>query len=443
MREIRSDRFAITTSTINRSRFRFKKYMTQRSFFVSAHDSHKSGVTFIELVRKMEDDRVISRDDRLALDYALNDPKREDSVIALLLKIELSKNTQFFEKRLKALIHQNPSGLPILGGGVHSLGTHPLHCSNLEQQLEPLLVNILSSCSLLDRCKNVPRLLTEKIIPPYSNFLSPERLEHHERGQGQNLQTPFSPASIPSLADSPLISRRRSITNSTRRGSDNSYDKSVQYSFDEDLYHDNDYQYNDTKLEIGIKSSTTLRSLEGRMPLYSKQDYFGVCSKILTRYYEFNSSGIISKLPQFAVLVCSASCNPLTKMYLRSFYLARKHLEKAGYIVLGTLLSPLHGINVREKYRNYPSEIIPSPHRLIVSQLMVQNDKFISIDPWEMSRKRAMDYLSVLQHCKEILHEILPNIKTKIIYVCTDNVIPKISLNAMKKENFACICVCR
>lgn len=414
--------------------------MTQRSFFVCALDSHKNGVTFHELVRRMEDEKVITWDDRLALDCALSDPERKDSVIALLLKIELSKNTQFFEKRLKALIHQNPSGLPTPGGACHSLDTYSSRRSSLEQQLEPLPVSILNSCGPLDRSKDVPRLLTEKIIPPYSTFLSSERLEHHERGHGR---TPFSPASISSLADSPLISRRRSITNSTRRGSDNSHDSSVQHSFDDDRDHDNDYQSHNKNLEIDIKSLTTLRSLEGRIPLYSNHDYFEVCSKILKRYHEINLSRININLPQFAVLVGSGSCNPLTKMYLRSFYLARKHLESVGYIVLGTLLSPLHGINVREKYRNYRSEIIPSPHRLTVSQLMVQNDKFISIDPWEISRKRAMDYLSLLKHCKEILHEVLPKIKTKIIYVCKDNVIPKISLNTMKKENFGCICVCR
>ena len=54
----------------------------------------------------------------------------------------------------------------------------------------------------------------------------------------------------------------------------------------------------------------------------------------------------------------------------------------------GSLLSPAHGATVRERYRTNPSEILPSPHRLAVAQLLVQNSKLLSVDPWEITRRR-------------------------------------------------------
>ena len=69
----------------------------------------------------------------------------------------------------------------------------------------------------------------------------------------------------------------------------------------------------------------------------------------------------------------SGSMNPLTRMHLRTYFLAKQALEmRYGYIVLGSILSPGHGSTVRERYRFNPSEIIPSPHRLAMAQLLVQ-----------------------------------------------------------------------
>jgi hypothetical protein len=58
-------------------------------------------------------------------------------------------------------------------------------------------------------------------------------------------------------------------------------------------------------------------------------------------------------------------------------------------------------------------------------------------------RRRAMDYMSVLQHCRETLNERFPNIEIKIVYLCKENMVPKISPSAMRQEFFGCISVCR
>ena len=47
-------------------------------------------------------------------------------------------------------------------------------------------------------------------------------------------------------------------------------------------------------------------------------------------------------------------------------------------------------MTVRERYRTNIGEIIPSPHRLAIAQLMVQESKWLAVDPWMLTRRRAM-----------------------------------------------------
>ena len=148
-------------------------------------------------------------------------------------------------------------------------------------------------------------------------------------------------------------------------------------------------------------TQSTITNVIGEAPSYAAT--FGVCAKIgirLNDIMEFlaNSSPNKIRSKRFAVVVGTSSCNPLTRMHMRSYFLAKQYLEgKGGFTVLGSIISPAHGATVRERYRNNRSEIIPSPHRLAVAQLMVQSSKWLAVDPWEITRRRAMDYLSLLQ----------------------------------------------
>jgi hypothetical protein len=205
---------------------------------------------------------------------------------------------------------------------------------------------------------------------------------------------------------------------------------------------------NPRRTAVAADAHATITKLVGPAPVYCEPNGYGVSSKIARRLNDFNvidaKSPTKVKIRRFAVLVGSGSCNPLTRMHMRSFFLAKQYLEnQVGYIVLGSILSPSHGVTVRERYRNNPAEVIPSPHRLAVAQLMVQSSKWVSVDPWEITRRRAMDYMSLLQHCREMLTERFPDIEIKIVYLCKENMVPKISPQAMRAESFGCISVCR
>lgn len=147
---------------------------------------------------------------------------------------------------------------------------------------------------------------------------------------------------------------------------------------------------------------------------------------------------------KFAVIVGQGSCNPLTRMHMRSYFLAKQYLEgRGGFTVLGSIISPAHGATVRERYRINRSEIIPSPHRLAVAQLMVQSSKWISVDPWEITRRRAMDYLALLEHVRDMLAEHFPGVDAKVFYLCKTNLVPLISPQALRDGNFGVVSVCR
>ncbi len=147
---------------------------------------------------------------------------------------------------------------------------------------------------------------------------------------------------------------------------------------------------------------------------------------------------------RLAILVGTGSFNPLTRMHLRTYFLAKQYLEShCGYIILGSLLSPSHAVTVRERYRTNPSEILPSPHRLAIAQLLVQNSQWLSVDPWEMTRRRAMDYLSLLEHVSVMIREAIPDYPIQVIYVCKPNLVPTLSPQALKNANYHCVTVCR
>ena len=109
--------------------------------------------------------------------------------------------------------------------------------------------------------------------------------------------------------------------------------------------------------------------------MYVNPENFNVCSKIARRLRDFLTKYKPSAMGvrKFAVLVGNGSFNPLTRMHLRSYFVAKQYLEAtANMIVLGSLLSPAHGMSVREKYRTNQSEIIPSPHRLAMAQVSLK-----------------------------------------------------------------------
>ena len=327
-----------------------------------------AGVPVLELIRKLEDEKMLSKNDRLQLNIVLNDALRKDGCVRILRDIELGSNPKFALKRLKMFIYQHGSGEP-----------------NSKMQ------NAVKTISSLK--------------PSISIETSSVNLEEQYSSTNQNNQA-------------------------NKESEDKDDDKSVAMSVQSMI--------SDTR--------STLSKVVGNSPVYAGPGHAHVCMKIGRRLRDFLIKYDPSKMGvrRFAVIVGSGSCNPLTRMHLRTYFLAKQYLEsRSDMVVLGSLLAPAHISVVRKRYRTCQSEILPCPHRLAIAQLCVQDSKWLSIDPWEITRRRAMDYLSVMEHSAEMLKSCFPNIDIKVVYLCKPNMVPLLSSAAFKTGNYGCVTVCR
>jgi nicotinic acid mononucleotide adenylyltransferase len=82
--------------------------------------------------------------------------------------------------------------------------------------------------------------------------------------------------------------------------------------------------------------------------------------------------------------------------------------------VLGGLVSPAHATEVRTRYRQQPLEIIPPRHRLAMARCAVGDSTWLTVDPWEITRRRVMDYMSVLEHVTQLIEACFPGLNVKV-----------------------------
>lgn len=64
-------------------------------------------------------------------------------------------------------------------------------------------------------------------------------------------------------------------------------------------------------------------------------------------------------------------------------------------------------------------------------------DSWLVVDPWEVTRKRIMDYMSVLEHVKEVCFEAFPGQANNItiLYMCQASqvIVPDICISAISR----------
>jgi nicotinic acid mononucleotide adenylyltransferase len=146
----------------------------------------------------------------------------------------------------------------------------------------------------------------------------------------------------------------------------------------------------------------------------------------------------------FVVLVSCGCYNPIHLMHLRAFYIARQFFEThTNYQVVGGIMSPSHDTIVRGKVRRTPKQLITCRHRLGLCQAAVHDSSWISIDRWEITRRRLMDYLSVLKHLQNLMNRYFPEVAIRLVYLCGGNHLLQLSPKAMKEEGYGCIAICR
>ena len=165
---------------------------------------------------------------------------------------------------------------------------------------------------------------------------------------------------------------------------------------------------------------SAIEQIVGNSPVYSDVSSKGIYLKFHQRLNDFISQYSIEKARSttFVIIVGSGSFNPATRKHIRNFFIAKQCIESgSNMFVLGSLLSPSHHSLVRQKFRTCPGEILPDPHRLAIAQLSVKDSIWVSVDPWEITRRRVMDYLSVLDHTARRARDEFTGFNVKIMWV--------------------------
>ncbi|CAB1117580.1 unnamed protein product [Ectocarpus sp. CCAP 1310/34] len=160
----------------------------------------------------------------------------------------------------------------------------------------------------------------------------------------------------------------------------------------------------------------------------------GRCRSLVSPNNPFTSNAVVARVRQGfkngedetrskVLIVGSGTFNPVHKIHIRRFYLARNYLEMqkgASMRVVGGIVSPSHPTLVRQRHRVRAAEIIPPKHRLSMARAAVGKGSWLAVDSWEVTRKRIMDYMSVLEHVKEVCHETFPGHAgdITILYMC-------------------------
>ena len=140
-----------------------------------------------------------------------------------------------------------------------------------------------------------------------------------------------------------------------------------------------------------------------------------VCHHLAQRVAELHVTK--SSRPK-VVLVGRGKYNPIHKMHLRHFVIARQFLEeRTRFSVLGGLLVPKHATDVRQRCRTRPQEIITPRHRLAMVRAAVGGSPWLTVDSWEITRRRVLDYLSTLDHIRQLFEQRFPDLMAPVRFV--------------------------
>ena len=102
------------------------------------------------------------------------------------------------------------------------------------------------------------------------------------------------------------------------------------------------------------------------------------------------------------VLLSCGSFNPPTIMHLRLFELAKTHLNKCGYNVLGGMISPVH-----DEYKEKKASLISSKHRIKMVELALKNYEFVKCSNWETLQEQWTRTREVLEEHLVQIHKVV------------------------------------
>ncbi|KAJ5066571.1 nicotinamide/nicotinic acid mononucleotide adenylyltransferase 2 [Anaeramoeba ignava] len=144
-----------------------------------------------------------------------------------------------------------------------------------------------------------------------------------------------------------------------------------------------------------------------------KENSFNLSQKLIDKFTDINDSR------RKIVLLCTGSFNPIHKMHIIQFQLAKEYLESEfNYNIVGAIISPSH-----DKYlkRKLGDEAIPFQERVLMCKKAILEEKlenWMIIDEWEGNQDEFLDFFEIIQIVQNRISKNFPNSKIDVIYVC-------------------------
>eukprot|EP01119_Soliformovum_irregulare_P025418 TRINITY_DN9409_c0_g1_i2.p1 TRINITY_DN9409_c0_g1~~TRINITY_DN9409_c0_g1_i2.p1 ORF type:complete len:201 (-),score=25.25 TRINITY_DN9409_c0_g1_i2:242-790(-) len=119
--------------------------------------------------------------------------------------------------------------------------------------------------------------------------------------------------------------------------------------------------------------------------------------------------GTIAPDSQCVVLVLSGSFNPLHRMHIQSFEIARRSLEDRQHVVVGGFVAPSSNDHVWYKLGDWAMSLT---HRNQMCEVAVQDSDWLEMCPWgNASAPRVCSAIS------KILEEHLPHVRWQVVEI--------------------------
>lgn len=151
-----------------------------------------------------------------------------------------------------------------------------------------------------------------------------------------------------------------------------------------------------------------------------------------------------NKNKPMALLVMSGAFNPPHLGHIHALEAAATYCQhELNMEVAGGVLSLEHDTVVRNKLKRWPQEVITPRHRLRLCQELVKKYAWITVDRWEVTRRAALDYLSVLEHSRKTWNSVGSQFDIKVFLLCDVSDMIKTSPVALQSAGFGAITSCR
>ncbi|KAJ5067156.1 nicotinamide/nicotinic acid mononucleotide adenylyltransferase 2 [Anaeramoeba ignava] len=119
------------------------------------------------------------------------------------------------------------------------------------------------------------------------------------------------------------------------------------------------------------------------------------------------------------VLISTGSYNPVHKMHIKTFAIAKKYLEeKHGLDVIGGYISPSHDQYTLGKLGGYN---IPFKERCEMCQLAIEEEglqDFLFLDQWEGTQSNFINFTTVTRHLRHYLKTTFASSNIDVFYLC-------------------------